>query len=153
MKAIQNYHLIKPEDLQWRPSNLMKIPNADYLERTGSANVGARLWRLPSKSANTLHKHIRSEEFYFVLEGTGRMRVGDQTLTVPKYRGVLVAPDQLRQVFNDTGDEVVWLIIGAPEELEFLQGSKSNIDLSSFYPVDPTQLPKELAGVEWPPKS
>ena len=73
MKTIQGYYLIKPEDLQWRPSNLMKIPNADYLERTGSENIGARLWRLPPKSANTLHKHIRSEEFYFVLEGTGRM--------------------------------------------------------------------------------
>jgi mannose-6-phosphate isomerase-like protein (cupin superfamily) len=152
MKAIQGYHLIKPEDLHWRPSNLMKIPNADYLERTGSENLGARLWRLSPKTANTLHKHIRSEEFYFVLEGTGRMRVGDETLTVPKYGGVLVAPDQLRQVFNDTDDEVLWLIVGAPEELEFLQGSKSNIDLSPFYPIDPTQLPKELAGVDWPPK-
>jgi mannose-6-phosphate isomerase-like protein (cupin superfamily) len=96
-KAIQGYHLIKPEDLHWRPSNLMKIPNADYLERTGSENIGARLWRLPPKSANTLHKHIRSEEFYFVLEGTGRMRVGDETLTVPKYGGVLVGPEQLRR--------------------------------------------------------
>ena len=36
MKAIHGYHLIKPEDLLWRPSNLMKIPNADYLERTRS---------------------------------------------------------------------------------------------------------------------
>ena len=44
MKAIQGYYLIKPEDLRWRPSNLMKIPNADYLERTGSENIGARLW-------------------------------------------------------------------------------------------------------------
>jgi mannose-6-phosphate isomerase-like protein (cupin superfamily) len=153
MKAIQGYHLIKPEDLFWRPSNLMRIPNADYLERTGSENMGARLWRLPPKSANTLHKHIRQEEFYFVLEGTGRIRVGDNTLTVPRYGGVLVGPDQLRQVFNDTAAEVLWLIIGAPEELEFLQGSKSQMDLSLIYPVDPTQLPKELAGVEWPPKS
>lgn len=63
MKAIQGYYLIKPEDLPWRPSNMMKIPNADYLERTGSENLGARLWRLPPKSANTLHKHIRSEDF------------------------------------------------------------------------------------------
>jgi mannose-6-phosphate isomerase-like protein (cupin superfamily) len=77
-----SYHLIKPEELSWRPSNLMRIPNADYLERTGSENLGARLWRLPPQSANTLHKHIRAEEFYFVLEGTGRMRVGDETLTV-----------------------------------------------------------------------
>ena len=153
MKPIQGYHLIKPEDLSWRPSNLMRIPNADYLERTGSENLSARVWRLPSQSANTLHKHIRQEEFYFVLEGTGRMRVGDDTLTVPRYGGVLVGPDQLRQVFNDTDAEVLWLIIGAPEELEFLQGSKSKIDLSRFYPVNPKQLPKELAGVDWPPKA
>jgi mannose-6-phosphate isomerase-like protein (cupin superfamily) len=152
MNPIQGCHLIKPEDLTWRPSNLMRIPNADYLERTGSGNMGARLWRLPPKSANTLHKHIRAEEFYFVLEGTGRLRVGDETLTVPRHGGVLVGPDQLRQVFNDTDAEVLWLIIGAREELEFLQGSKSKMDLSLIYPTDPKQLPKELAGVEWPPK-
>ena len=152
MKPTTGYCLIRPEDLHWRPSNLMKIPNADFLERTGSENLGARLWRLPPHSANTLHKHIRAEEFYFVLEGTGRLRVGDETLTVPRHGGVLVGPDQLRQVFNDTDAEVLWLIIGGPEELEFLQGSKSQMDISLIYPVDPKQLPKELAGVVWPPE-
>ena len=78
--------------------------------------------------------------------------LGDATLPVPRYGGLLVGPDQLRQVFSDTAAEVLWLIIGAPEELEFLQGSKSKMDLSLIYPVDPTQLPKELAGVQWPPK-
>jgi mannose-6-phosphate isomerase-like protein (cupin superfamily) len=152
MKTYQGYQLITPDDLHWRPSNLMRIPNADFLERTGSENLGARLWRMPPNSANTLHKHIRSEEFYFVLEGTGRIRVGEETLTVPKHGGVLVGPDQLRQVFNDTDEEVLWLIIGGPEELEFVQGSQSKIDLSLFYPKDPTELPKELDGVTWPPK-
>jgi mannose-6-phosphate isomerase-like protein (cupin superfamily) len=151
MKAVEGYYLITPDDLHWRPSNLMRIPNADYLERTGSENIGARLWRLPPKSANTLHKHVRAEEFYFVLEGVGRMRVGGETLTVPKHGGVLVGPDQLRQVFNDTDAEVLWLIAGAPEELEFLQGSKSQMDLSLIYPEDPKQLPPELAGKTWPP--
>jgi hypothetical protein len=75
MKPIQGYHLIKPEDLFWQPSHLMRIPNADYLERTGSENLSARLWRLSPASANMLHKHIRAEEFYFVLEGMGRPRV------------------------------------------------------------------------------
>ena len=151
MNPIQGYHLIRPDDLVWRPSNLMKIPNADYLERTGSENLGARLWRLPPRSANTLHKHIRSEEFYFVLEGTGRIRVGDTTLTVPRHGGVLVGPEQLRQVFNDTDSDVLWLIVGGPEEREFLQGSKSKIDLTPFYPTDPTALPKELGDAVWPP--
>src|SRR5213595_2697149 len=152
MKAIEGYFLMKPEDLFWRPSNLMRIPNADYLERTGSENLSARLWQLPPKSASTLHKHVRQEEFYFVLEGVGRMRVGDETLTVPKHGGVLVGPDQLRQVFNDTDSEVLWLIVGAPEELEFLPDAKSKPDISLIYPVDPKQLPKEFSGVEWPPK-
>jgi mannose-6-phosphate isomerase-like protein (cupin superfamily) len=153
MKAIDGYFLIKPEDLFWKPSNVMKIPNADFLERTGSENLSARLWRLPPRSASTLHKHIRQEEFYFVLEGTGRLRVGDETLTVPKYGGVLVGPDQLRQVFNDTDAEVLWLIVGAPEEMEFLPAAKTKPDLSPIYPVDPKQLPKELEGVVWPPKT
>ena len=152
MKPIQGYHLIKPDDLTWQTARLMKIPNADFLERTGSENLSARLWRYPAKSAGTLHKHIRQEEFYFVLEGTGRMRVGDETLTVPKHGGVLVGPDQLRQVFNDTDTEVLWLIVGAPEELELLPTAKTKPDLSLIYPTDPTQLPKELAGVQWPPK-
>lgn len=152
MKTIEGYRLITPGDLAWRPSNLMRIPNADYLERTGSEILSARLWRLPPRSANTLHKHIRMEEFYFVLEGTGRMRVGETTITVPPYGGVLIGPDELRQVFNDTDRDVLWMIVGAPEELEFLKGSKSQTDLSHFYPTDPAQLPKELAGVTWPPK-
>ena len=128
---------------------MMQIPNADFLERSGSQILGARLWRLPPGSANTLHKHVRAEEFYFVVEGVGRIRVGEETLTVPRHGGILVGPQLLRQVFNDTESDVLWLIVGAPEaELEPHEVG----DMSLFYPVDPKQLPKELAGSEWPPK-
>jgi mannose-6-phosphate isomerase-like protein (cupin superfamily) len=149
MKPIAGYRLITPNELTWRPSNLMQIPNADFLERTGSEILGARLWRLPPKSANTLHKHIRAEEFYFVLEGTGRMRINGETLSVPRYGGVLVGPSQVRQIFNDSDTEVLWLIIGAPDK-EFLPEEVGNMSL--IYPGDPKQLPPELTGVEWPPK-
>ena len=148
MKPIDGYFLIKPEDLKWRLSNMMKIPNADFLERTGSEILGARLWKFPPKSANTLHRHPKAEEFYFVVEGTGRMRVGDETITMPKNGGVLVGPELLRQVFNDTDEEVLWLIVGAPER-EFEDGELH--DMKVYYPVDPKQLPKELDGVTWPP--
>ena len=119
MKAIDGYFLINPDDLAWKPSNIMQVPNADFLERSGSQILGARLWRLPPRSANTLHKHVRAEEFYFVVEGVGRIRVGEETLTVPQHGGILVGPQLLRQVFNDTESDVLWLIVGAPEaELE-----------------------------------
>jgi uncharacterized cupin superfamily protein len=150
VKSIERYHLIKPDDLAWRPSNLMRIPNADFLERTGSEKIGARLWRLPPKSANTLHRHVRAEEFYFVVEGVGRIRVDHETLTVPRLGGVLVGPAMLRQVFNDTDAEVLWLIIGAPEA-EFEPHEVG--DMSLIYPTTPTQLPPELNGIQWPPQA
>jgi hypothetical protein len=47
---------------------------------------------------------------------------------------------------------VLWLIVGAPDEMELLPTAKSKPDLSVIYPVDPKQLPRELAGVQWLPE-
>ena len=139
---------ISAESLRWRKSNLMKIPNADLLEQTGSEMMGARLWRFPPRSANTLHRHLTSEEFFFVLEGTGRIRVDGKTHTIRKHEGIHVWPKQMRQVFNDTDETVLWLIIGSPDN-EIPRGSKP--DFSRFYPTNPAELPPELTGVSWPP--
>ena len=60
-------------------------------------------------------------------------------------------PQYSTSALNDTDVEVLWLIVGAPEELELLPGAKNKPDISLIYPVDPKQLPKELAGTDWPP--
>ena len=65
-------------------------------------------------------------------------------MTVPKYGAVLVRPPCLRQVFNDTGEEALWLILGAPRD----EGSPG---IDFIYPEDPRQLPAELRGRKWPP--
>jgi mannose-6-phosphate isomerase-like protein (cupin superfamily) len=148
MKPVSGYFVIQPEDLSWRPSNMMKIPNADFLERTKSENLSARLWRLPPKSAGTLHRHPKMEEFYFLLEGIGRIRFDSETITVRKHGGVLVGPEVLRQVFNDSDQDALWLVAGGPEEQI---DSTNPADRALLYPRDPKELPKELAGTVWPP--
>ena len=143
------FAVLTPEAQPWRESNIMKIPNSDLLGALGGSDrLGGRLWRLPPYSANTWHRHVDSWELYFLLEGTGRMRIGGTTVTVPRYGCVLVAPDKLRQVFNDTPVESLWLIVAAPQEGQ--SGPKP--DLSNFYPEDPKSLPAELAGRFWPPR-
>ncbi|MEM8867781.1 MAG: cupin domain-containing protein [Verrucomicrobiota bacterium] len=139
--------IINPDDQAWRVSNLMQLANADLLERTGSTRMGARIWKLPPMRANTLHKHVRSEEFYFVLSGLGRIRVDGRTHTIEKNGGIHVWPEQMRQVFNDTEATTTWLIFGAPDD-EFPHGTKP--DPEKFYPLDPKQLPSELEGTVWP---
>ncbi len=68
---------------------------------------------------------------------------------MPEHGGVLVGPE-LRQVFNGTQTDVLWLIVGAPEK-ESEPGEELHWKL--VYPVDPKQLPQELNGVVWPPKA
>jgi mannose-6-phosphate isomerase-like protein (cupin superfamily) len=144
----EGFAVLPPEAQRWRESNLMKIPNADLLQGLGGSDrLGGRLWRLPPFSANTWHRHVDSWEFYFLLEGTGRMRLGATTVTVARYGSVLVAPAMLRQVFNDTPDESLWLIVASPQEdPSVLKG-----DLAGIYPEDPKSLPAELAAGTWPP--
>ena len=140
---------LRPEEQRWVDSKIMKIPNANLLQALGgSAHLGGRLWRLPPYSANTWHRHVDSWELYFLLEGLGRIRVGDKTITVTRHGCVLVAPQMLRQIFNDTPEESLWLIVGAPQE----GSSGAKVDPSRFYPEDPKSLPLELAGRVWPPE-
>ena len=141
------FAVLLPEQLHWRDSKLMKIPFANLLEQLGNAvPMGGRLWRLPPFSANTWHRHVDSWELYFLLEGQGRIRVGEKTMTLPKYGSVLVAPRMLRQIFNDTAGEALWLIVGAPQET-----TNPGAEPALFYPQDPKSLPAELAGRIWPP--
>ncbi|HEX5043794.1 MAG TPA: hypothetical protein VFV75_12860 [Candidatus Polarisedimenticolaceae bacterium] len=142
------FAVLPPDAQRWRASNIMKIPNADLLQDLGERDrLGGRLWRLPPFSASTWHRHLDSWELYFLLEGLGRMRVGDRTVSVPKYGCVLVAPPTLRQIFNDTPAASLWLVVAAPQERSHVSGA----DLSRFYPEDPRSLPPELADRVWPP--
>lgn len=145
----EGFAVLPPEDQHWRTSNIMKIPNANLLHALGGSEIlGGRLWRMPPYSANTWHRHVDSWELYFLLEGRGRMRVGERTITVERYGSVLVAPHMLRQVFNDTPAESLWLIVAAPQEGR----SASQPRPSDFYPEDPRSLPPELADRGWPPE-
>ena len=142
----QGYAIVLPDTTQWRASNMMRVPNANLADQLGACHLGARFWRLPPYSANTLHRHVTQEELYLVLEGTGRIRVSEKRFTIPRLGAILVAPYVLRQVFNDTADEALWLIVGAPRSEVFS-------DLKDLYPEDPKQLPLELLGHTWPPAS
>ena len=137
------YRVLTAADAHWRPSNQMGVPNTDLAKQLGAETMGARLWRLLPGQASTRHRHRHTVELYVVLEGVGRLRVGDEVLTLPPMSAVLVQPDTLRQPFNDTGAEQLWLVAGAPPE----PGSTLEMteeELAWVYPDGPKALPPEL---------
>ena len=62
--------------------------------------------RLPAGGATAAHRHAKTEEIYYVLEGRGRMRVGDQTRDVGVGDAVAIPPGAVHQIAN-TGQTVL----------------------------------------------
>ncbi|MDP9188983.1 MAG: cupin domain-containing protein, partial [Actinomycetota bacterium] len=111
------YKLLRAEEARWRPSNMMGVENTDLAKQLGARTMGARLWRLRPGQASTKHRHRETAELYVLLEGTGKLRVDDELLTLRRLDAVLVEPEHVRQPFNDTEVEQLWLVVGAPPEL------------------------------------
>ena len=139
------YRRVAAAEAFWRPSNQMGVDNTDLGKQLEVKNLGARLWRLRPGQASTRHRHRTQEELYVLLEGMGRMRVADDLLTLSPLDAVLVEPDTVRQVFNDTDGEALWLVAGAPQESVTSTLEMSEEDLAWMYPDGPKVLPPELS--------
>jgi uncharacterized cupin superfamily protein len=139
------YRILHADDAFWRPSNQMGVLNTDLAKQLDATMLGARLWRLHPGQASTRHRHRRTEELYVLLEGTGRIRVGDDLHTLEPLGSVLVEPDEIRQLFNDTDGDQLWLIAGAPREAANTLEMTAET-LAWMYPDGPKALPPELEG-------
>jgi len=124
----------------------MKVENTDLAKQLGAETLGARLWRLRPGQASTQHRHFETHELYVVLEGIGRVRVDGEVLTLDPLSALLVEPEHVRQLFNDTEADVLWLIVGAPREGVTSTLEMTPEQLAAMYPNGPTALPPELGG-------
>ena len=139
-----SFRVLAADDAFWRPSNQMGVLNTDLAKQLEVETLGARLWRLQDRQASTRHRHLETTELYVLLEGTGRMRVEDEVLTLERYSAVVVDPGTPRQLFNDTGADALWLVVGAPPEAANTLEMSEEL-LAKLYPDGPKALPPELS--------
>jgi uncharacterized cupin superfamily protein len=138
------YRVLHADDAYWRRSNQMGVLNTDLGRQLDAASLGARFWRLEPGQASTRHRHRAQVELYVLLEGTGRIRIDDELVTLAPHSAVLVEPASVRQPFNDTDADQVWLIVGAPPEAANTLEMTAD-DIAWYYPDGPKALPPELA--------
>jgi quercetin dioxygenase-like cupin family protein len=138
------FRVLPASEAFWRPSNQMGVLNTDLAKQLEARTLGARLWRLKPGQASTRHRHFGEDELYVLLEGQGRVRVGNELLTLEPQSALYVEADTVRQVFNDTGADALWLVVGAPPEpANTLEMTPEQ--LAHMYPDGPKALPPELS--------
>lgn len=70
--------------------------------------------RLPPGGSTTPHYHPQTEEIYYLLTGTGQMRIGDETTAVGPGDAIAIPPGLVHTITN-TGDvPLVFLCCCAP---------------------------------------
>ena len=138
--------MLNAGDAHWRPSNQMKVENTDLGKQLEAETLGARFWRLQPGQASTKHRHFDQHELYVLIEGEGRVRVDDEVLTLRPHSALLVEPQHVRQLFNDTATDSLWLIVGAPREGVTSTLEMTEEQLAAMYPEGPKAMPPELGG-------
>ena len=123
----------------------MSVLNTDLAKQLGAGTMGARLWRIEPGQASTRHRHRESGELYVLLEGRGRLRVDGELLELEVMDTVFVEPGSVRQPFNDTDSDQLWLVVAAPTEpANTLEMDEET--LAFIYPDGPKAMPPELDG-------
>ncbi|MEM6822481.1 MAG: cupin domain-containing protein [Verrucomicrobiota bacterium] len=70
--------------------------------------------RVPAGSATAEHKHPKTEEIYYILEGSGTMKIGEETQTVRVGDGIAIPPGEPHKIWNTGSEDLVFLCMCAP---------------------------------------
>jgi uncharacterized cupin superfamily protein len=126
--------------IEERPA--MFQPKGGAVERFGSrvgpigGRIGARLLGynitavLPGKRAFPLHNHHANEEMFFILQGSGELRVGEERWSIRQ--GDFIAsppggPEVAHQIINTGTEELRYLAVSTmitPETVEYPDSGK-----------------------------
>lgn len=70
--------------------------------------------RVPAGGAEVMHYHERARQFFYILEGEGRMVFEDQEVILQKGQGLEISPRVKHQFKNGSQVDVDFLVISVP---------------------------------------
>lgn len=128
-------HVINVDDLDYQPwGHGTEFPGADKADekfeariafvgpRIGAQKLGYNITVVPpGKRAFPLHNHRVNEEMFFVLEGTGEVRIGDARHPI-KQGDIIACPpggtESAHQIVNTGSGELRYLSVSSRESPE-----------------------------------
>lgn len=81
---------------------------------SGARNQSLAEATLLSGCATTEHYHPRAEEFYYIVRGTARLQIEDETRNLQPGDAVLIAPGARHKIWNTGAEDLVFLCCCAP---------------------------------------
>jgi quercetin dioxygenase-like cupin family protein len=113
----------------------------------GATSLGINLIRLQPRQRGRIHRHERQEEIYVVLDGVLTLYVEGEPHEVQRGQAVRVAPEERRQLVNESSDRLVLLALGADGDHSGRDGEAfESWDDHQGRPPQEVPLPDDLPG-------
>lgn len=110
---------------------------AELAKAAGARAIGANVTRVPpGKAAFPLHHHRANEEHFFILGGTGVLRVGEETWPVRTHDYIVNlpgGPELAHQLVNTGSEDLVYVAISTtvlPEVVGYPDSAKTGVRVS-----------------------
>jgi quercetin dioxygenase-like cupin family protein len=71
--------------------------------------------RVPPGATEVRHRHVRSRQFFYVLEGLATLELDGATHVLQRGEGLHVAPGAAHQLRNDSAEDIRFLVVSAPK--------------------------------------
>ena len=120
----RGFTVLRPGDegYEWRPPSwrpeepvrrIVELPLHATMQHSR-----AHLWRYPAGAAGRLHKPLVQEEVFFVAAGAMTIELGEQRerFELPAHSMVVVEPGTPLRLSNESGEDAVLFIYGAPTD-------------------------------------
>ena len=83
-----------------------------HLVRSDSLSVIQEV--MPPGTKESRHSHARARQFFFVLSGSATIECGGDRHALGPRQGLEIAPGLPHQVFNESDDELHFLVVSSP---------------------------------------
>ncbi|GLX68326.1 cupin domain-containing protein [Paenibacillus glycanilyticus] len=70
--------------------------------------------RMPAHTAETRHSHEKSQQYFFVLEGTATIEIAGESFELKTHEGIHVKPNTPHQMYNRSSGDIQFLVISEP---------------------------------------
>lgn len=69
---------------------------------------------IPAQTSTLLHKHLKTEEIYHIIQGKGTVRIGNEAILVQAGDSILIPPGMAHNICNNGYEELKILCCCSP---------------------------------------
>ena len=69
---------------------------------------------MPPKTKETSHKHSKSQQFFYILNGQATFVIEEKEYLIDKKQGIHIKPNVIHQIKNKTDKDLEFIVISQP---------------------------------------